>query len=114
MFAFGQRIDAAPVAKQPPAQYPGGGVQIDVQNQTEDSQQLRVREPGGNWYVFNFPAHGGLNLRCSTCSEGFEAALLGDRQLSAVLTPGTEYEILYGKSPRRLELRPKGAESGKH
>lgn len=90
--ALGQEIIADPVGKAPPATMPGGGIQVDVYNRTRQNQQLRVRAPGGNWYLLDIPPHGGRNLRCATCRRHFEATLPDD-DASMLLSPGTEYEI---------------------
>ena len=89
-----QEIIATPLAKEAPAQIPGGGIQIDIYNNTNNSQRLRVREPGGNWYVFSLPAGGGLNLRCGECTDHFEASTLDDARSVVNLIPGNEYRFL--------------------
>jgi len=50
--ARAQEIVPTPFPKEPPAMIPGGGIQVNVHNPTPQPQQLRVRKPGGNWYVF--------------------------------------------------------------
>src|SRR3954468_23900847 len=88
-----QQIIAEPVGKAPPGTMPGGGIQEDVYNRTSEKQQLRVRAPGGNWYLLDIPPHGGRNPRCASCGSHFEATLPDDDDASLLFLPGTEYEI---------------------
>ena len=108
----GQEIVARPVAKAPPSVIPGGGVQVDVYNRTPRPQQLRVRAPGGNWYVFTISPNGGRNLRCAGCASHFEASVLDASAAPVLLVPGTEYEIRLGDGPGNLLLRARGDASG--
>lgn len=107
-----QAIVARPVAKAPPSVTPGGGVQVDVYNRTPRPHQLRVRAPGGNWYVFTISPNGGRNLRCTACTSHFEASVADTSAAPVLLTPGTEYEILLGDGPGNLLLRARGDAGG--
>jgi hypothetical protein len=89
-----QEIKATSIGKMPPAHTSGGGIQIDIYNQTSSRQRLEVREPGGNWYQFTIPAQSGVNLRCQTEADHFEASLSGNADGAQPLTPGVIYDVL--------------------
>jgi hypothetical protein len=108
--AHAQQITVEPVGKAPPAVVPGG-IQVDIYNQTAETQQLRVRPPGGNWILVTIPPNGGRNLRCKGCVGDLEAMLVGNRAQGVALSPGIEYEVQQGNTAGEVLLQPRGRRS---
>lgn len=102
-----QEITVEPVGKAPPAGIPGGGIQVNVHNRTTETQHLRIRKPGSNWLLLEFPPRAGRNLRCASCSGPLQGALRDDAANLLQLSPGTEYEIRR-EADGAVRVRPAG------
>jgi hypothetical protein len=105
-----QQLIVEPVGKAPPALVPGG-TQVAIYNQTAETQQLRVRPPGGNWILVTIPPNGGRNLRCMGCIGGLEAVLAGNRAQAVALSPGIDYEFQHSNTPGEVLVQPRGRRS---
>ncbi len=105
--AGAQEIVAAPAAKMAPGQCPGNCVQVEIRNLTPRSQELKVRNPGGNWQTFRLTPQMGLNFRCTDCDGSLEAQL-PDGDKAVRMSPGVEYDIRYRAAQRQAQLIPRG------